>query len=194
MQGALTVNSLDQRRKQAAVEIQLLSRQVEEMDGKIRAYLADRQNKPHPRHLDLIEKIQAFRIDPGISTRHLENLLDNLQWKVHYSKRAWKQFWENAEAQQRMEKPSSAPVTENAKPGQNEEMATSKAQYSVDTLWEIQKEKLRAYGEPETKETKAAFKQRMLQEYKKLNKDKKSNQEIFLTFDPDSKSCKLDLK
>jgi len=34
----------------------------------------------------------------------------------------------------------------------------------------------------------------MLQEYKKLNMDKKSNQEIFLTFDADSKHCKLDLK
>jgi hypothetical protein len=113
---------------------------------------------------------------------------------VHYSKRAWSQFWDNAEAQRRAEKPNSAPITENAKSVQNNGIAPSTPQYSVDTLWEIQKEKLRAYGESETKETKAAFKQRMLQEYKKLNKDKKSNQEIFLTFDPDSKHCKLDLK
>jgi hypothetical protein len=188
------VNSLDQKRKQVAVDIQLLSRQVDEMDGKIRAYLADRQNKPHPRHLDLIEKIQGFRLDPSISTRHLETLVDNLQWKVHYSKRAWKQFWENAEVQRQKDKPNSEPITENAKSFQDEGLATSKAQYSVDTLWEIQKEKLRAYGESETKETKAAFKRRMLQEYKKLNREKKSNQEIFLTFDPDLKSCKLDLK
>lgn len=188
------MNSLDQKRKQAAVEIQLLSRQVEEMDGKIRAYLADRQNKPHPRHLDFIEKIQGFRIDPSISTRQLEALVDNLQWKVHYSKRAWKQYWENAEAQSRKEKSQTAPVTENAKSVQNKGITPSTPQYSVDTLWEIQKEKLRAYGESETKETKTAFKQRMLQEYKKLNKDKKSNQEIFLTFDPNSKHCKLDLK
>jgi hypothetical protein len=188
------VKELDQRRKQVAAQIQSLGRQVDEMDGKIRAFLSDRQNKPHPRHLDLIEKIQGFRIDPSISTKHLLILVDNLQWKVHYSKRAWKQFWENAEAQQRKEKPNSAPIAENAKSVQNKRMTPSTPQYSVDTLWEIQKEKLRAYGESGTKETKIAFKQRMLQEYKKLNTDKKSNQEIFLTYDKDLKYCKLDLK
>lgn len=188
------MNEIDQRRKQAAIEIQLMTRQVEEMDGKIRAYLADRQNKPHPRHLDLIEKIQGFRIDRSISTKHLDALVDNLQWKVHYSKRAWKQFWENAEAQRRKEKPNTPLIIENGGTAQRKDIAPSTPQYSVDTLWEIQKEKLRAYGKSETQETKTAFKQRMLQEYKKLNKDKKSNQEIFLTFDPNSKHCKLDLK
>ena len=91
------MNADDQRRKQMAAEIELLSRQVEEMDGKIRAFLADRQNKAHPRHLDLIEKIQGYRLDPGISTKYLATLVDNLQWKVYYSKRAWKQLWDNAE-------------------------------------------------------------------------------------------------
>jgi len=98
------VNSLDQRRKQAAAEIQSVSRQVDQMDGKIRAYLADRQNKPHPRHLDLIEKIQKYRIDPSLSSQYLTTLVDNLQWKLYYSKRAWKQLWDNAEAQRRQEK------------------------------------------------------------------------------------------
>ncbi len=188
------MNPLDQRRKQVAAEIQLLSRQVEEMDGKIRAYLADRQNKPHPRHLDLIEKIQGYRVDPSITTKHLQTLLDNLQWKVHYNKRAWKQFWENAEALRRKEKPNTVPITENASPVQNGDMAASTAQYSVDTLWEIQKEKLRAYGQSDAKETKSEFKQRMIKEYKKLSQDKQLNQEIILTFDKDSKHCKLGLK
>ena len=188
------MNSIDQRRKQVAVEIELLSRQVEEMDGKIRAYLADRQNKPHPRHLDLIEKIQGYRVDPSISIKSLVILLDNLQWKVHYSKRAWKQFWENAEAQRRKEKPNTVSITENIQSIQNKGMGTSTPQYSVDTLWEIQKEKLRGYGFSKAKETKSVFKKRMLQEYKKLSQDKKSNQEIFLTFDKDLKYCKLDLK
>jgi hypothetical protein len=188
------VNSLDQRRKQAEAEIQRLSRLVEEMDGKIRAYLADRQNKPHPRHLDLIEKIQGYRIDRSITTRHLDALVDNLQWKVHYSKRAWKQFWENAEAQRRMEKPSTPPIVENSGTPPKKDIAPSTPQYSVDTLWEIQQEKLRTYGQPDVKETKKAFKQRMLQEYKKLNQEKKASQEIFLTYDKDTKYCKLDLK
>jgi hypothetical protein len=188
------VNSLDQKRKQVEVEIQLLNRQVEEMDGKIRAYLADRQNKPHPRHLDLIEKIQGFRLDPSISTKHLVTLVDNLQWKMHYSKRAWKQFWENSEAQRRTKKQNTPPIIENVGSPSKKDIASSTPQYSVDTLWEIQQEKLRAYGEPDSKETKSAFKQRMLNEYKRLNQDKKSNQEIILTFDKDSKHCKLDLK
>jgi len=188
------VNEIDQRRKQAAIEIQLMTRQVEEMDGKIRAYLADRKNKPHPRHLDLIEKVQGYRVPSSISTKHLVTLLDNLQWKVHYNKRAWKQFWENAEAQRRKEKPNTAPNAENIQSVQNKDIRASTPQYSVDTLWEIQKEKLRGYGLSEAKETKPVFKKRMIQEYKKLNQDKKLNQEIILTFDKDSKHCKLDLK
>ena len=188
------MNSIDQRRKQVAVEIELLSRQVEEMDGKIRAYLADRRNKPHPRHLDLIERIQGYRVPPSISTKYLVTLLDNLQWKVYYSKRAWKQFWDNAEAQRRKEKPNTVLTTENIQSVQNKGMESSTPQYSVDTLWEIQKEKLRAYGQSDVKETKSEFKQRMLKEYKKLNQDKKANQEIFLTFDKDLQYCKLDLK
>jgi len=176
------------------MEIELLSRQVEEMDGKIRAYLADRKNKPHPRHLDLIEKIQGYRVPPSISTKHLVTLLDNLQWKVHYNKRAWKQFWENAEAQRRKEKPNIAPITENIQSVQNKDITASTPQYSVDTLWEIQKEKLRGYGFSEAEETKPVFKKRMIQEYKKLNQSKKETQEIILIFDKDLKLCKLDIK
>ncbi|MBC2715811.1 MAG: hypothetical protein HF978_10925 [Desulfobacteraceae bacterium] len=188
------MNSLDQRRKQVAVEIELLSRQVEEIDGKIRAYLADRQNKPHPRHVDLIEKIQGYRVDPSISTKLLVTMLDNLQWKVYYNKRAWKQLWDNAEAQRRKEKSNTAPYTESGSADNDEDMVHSKAQYSVDTLWEIQKEKLRVYGYSEVKETKTAFKKRMIQEYKKLSQDKNETQEIILIFDKDSKHCKLDIK
>ena len=59
------MNSLDQQRKQVEVEIQLLNRQVAEMDGKIRAYLADRQNKPQElaKHGDWQTTSQALRID-----------------------------------------------------------------------------------------------------------------------------------
>ncbi len=190
----IPLSSLDQRRKQVAAEIELLKRQVEEMDGKIRAYLADRQNKPHPRHLDLIEKIQAYRLDPSITSKQLLTMVDNLQWKMYYSKRAWKQLWENAEAQLRNENPGAAPVSENAPADYDEQTVHTKAQYSVDTLWEIQKEKLRAYGYSESKESKSEFKKRMIQEYKKLIKNKKDNQEIVMAFDKDTMHCKLDLK
>lgn len=189
------MSSLDQQRKQVAAEIESLSRQVDEMDGKIRAYLADRQNKPHPRHLDLIEKIQAYRLDPSISTKHLMTMVDNLQWKVYYSKRAWKQLWENAEAQRRTQMPNAPAFAESAGLAQHEDSLQARAQYSVDTLWEIQKEKLRVYGySSDVKETKSAFKKRMLREYQELSQHKKKNQEIVLTFDKESKHCKLDVK
>ena len=188
------MNSNEQRRKQVTVEIESLSRQVDEMDGKIRAYLADRQNKPHPRHLDLIEKIQAYRVTPEISTKHLATLLDSLQWKVYYNKRAWKQLWENAEAQKREGTATTAIDVENIRADGEKETIQGRAQYSVDTLWEIQKEKLRAYGFGESRETKPEFKKRMMQEYKNLSKGKTADQEIFMTFDKDSKLCRLDVK
>jgi len=186
--------TLDQQRKQVAAEIESLSRQVEEMDGKIRAYLADRQNKPHPRHLDLIEKIQGYRLDPSIATKHLMTMVDNLQWKVYYSKRAWKQLWENAEAQRRTQMPHSPAFTEIGTADSSDRQLQSRAQYSVDTLWEIQKEKHRVHGSPDANETKTAFKKRMLREYQQLNQQKKKNQEIVLTFDKDAGHCRLALK
>ena len=89
--------STEQQRKKVENELSRLDREVSAMDAKLRAYLADRQNKPHPRHHELVEKIQRYRIPPAISTKQLETLLDNLQWKVFYHKKAWQQLWENAE-------------------------------------------------------------------------------------------------
>ncbi len=192
------MNSLEQRRKQILTELQSLSRQIDEMDGKIRAYLADRQHKPHPRHLEFIEKIQGYRIDSGVATRQMSTLLDNLQWKVYYSKRAWAQLWENAEAQRRTNAPHEAVITESAGPATTPEAPdaenSSRGQYSVDTLWEIQKEKHRVHGSPSGKETKTEFKKRMLKEYQKLNGQRKKNQEIVLSFDKDTRQCRLTLK
>lgn len=176
-------------------EIELLSRQVEEMDGKIRAYLADRQNKPHPRHLEFIEKIQNYRIPPEISTKNLMTLLDNLQWKIHYSKQAWKQIWENAESHKRESMAATTAMdVESIHEKTEEDMVPGRAQYSVDTLWEIQQEKLRVYASGESLETKSEFKKRMMQEYKDLSKRKTAGQEIVMTFDKDSKLCRLDVK
>jgi hypothetical protein len=188
------VNPIYQRRKQVEEEIQLLNRHVEEMDGKISNFLADPKSKPHPRHLELIEKIQDFRIEQSVTNTHLRALVDRLQWKVHYSKKAWKIFFDNAEAQQLKKKSNLPLITERGNPDKKEDLVKSKAQYSVDTLWEIQKEKLRFYGQTEEKETKSEFKQRMLREYRKLSQNKKTDQKIFLIFDKDLAYCKLDLK
>lgn len=189
------MDSVEDRRKQMTAEIESLSRQVDEMDGKIRAYLADRQNKPHPRHLDLIEKIQNYHIHADISTKNLLTLLDNLQWKVYYSKRAWKQLWENAEILMKREGTATTAMdVENSHEDQGGDTVQSRAQYSVDTLWEIQKEKLRVYGAGEAVETKSEFKKRMMEEYKALSKRKAAGQEIVMTFDKESKLCRLDVK
>lgn len=191
------MDSVEDRRKQIAVEIESLSRQVDEMDGKIRAYLADRQTKPHPRHLDLIEKIQSYRMPADVSTKNLLNVLDNLQWKVYYSKRAWKQLWENAENLLKHQGTSMATTAidvEAIHDDQSRDTVQSRAQYSVDTLWEIQREKLRVYGAGETQETKSEFKKRMMEEYKALSKRKTAGQEIVMTFDKESRLCRLDVK
>ena len=86
------------RRKTIENELNRLTQQIHEMDQKIRFYLTDRQKNAHPRHIEFIDKIQRFRIDPSVSNRHLESLLENVQWKIYYYQRAWNQMWENAEA------------------------------------------------------------------------------------------------
>ena len=187
---------IEEQRKQVEQELALIGRQIDEMDSKIRAYLADKKNRPHPRHLDLIEKVQGFRIPNSVLTKHLAVLLDNLQWKLHYNKRVWNQLWEHAEAQGKKEtKTSIEPVVAGgAASDDGDARIQSKAQYSLDTLWEIQQEKLRFYGCTDSTETKTEFKKRMMQEYKTLNQGKKQRQEIVMTFDKESRQCRLDVK
>jgi hypothetical protein len=183
------------RRRTVENELNRLTQQIHEMDQKIRFYLADRQKNAHPRHIEFIDKIQRFRIDPSVANRHLESLLENLQWKIYYFQRAWNQMWENAEAAFRQNRP---PVLETTPPSSLEstnggQSSKSKSQYSIDALWDVQVEKLKQHGRhPE--ESQGAFKQRMYNEYKELNKIRKNNQDVVMIYDALEKKCKLDLK
>jgi len=186
---------IEEQRKQVEQELASLGRQIDEMDSKIRAYLADKKNRPHPRHLDLIDKVQGFRIPNSVVSKHLTVLLDNLQWKLYYSKRAWNQLWEYAETQSKKHAGmAGAAVAESPAAYDDDARIQTKAQYSLDTLWEIQQEKLKLYGYTDIQETKSEFKKRMIQEYKALNQGKKQRQEIIMTFDKESRQCRLDIK
>jgi hypothetical protein len=187
---------LQGRRKSIENELNRMFQQINEMDQKIRFYLSDRQKNPHPRHIEFIEKIQRYRIDPNVSNRHLESLLDNLQWKIYYYQRAWNQMWENAEAAFRQ---SRQPVLETTPPpspepaNASQSSSKSKPQYSIETLWEVQLEKLKQNGvRPD--ESPLAFKQRMYHEYKELSMVRKDNQDVVMIYDAQNKKCKLDLK
>lgn len=185
--------SVAQRRAEIENELRALMRQAEEMDAKIRAYLADRENKPHPRHHEFIEKIQRMKIEPAASNRHLETMLDNLQWKVYYYSRAWRQLWENAEAirrsrarQQESPEPEGRPAAGSAN--------RDKRIYSVDRLWEIQQRKLRAAGEDPSTESREQFVERIKKRYGRLASEKKPDEEIVMTFDRQARRCTLFLK
>jgi len=187
------------RRKAAEMEISRLVHEIIEVDKKVRFYLADRSRNPHPRHLDLIEKIQRYRIDPSISNRQLETLLENLQWKIFYYQQSWRQMWENAETGARKKQPHSpdaatrTAVKETAQTVAEKDAGTRRSQYSIDHLWDIQQEKLKAAGAAAV-ETKSAFSQRIAQEYKELISNRRNGQEVVLTFDPVEKKCRLNLK
>jgi hypothetical protein len=187
------------RRKAFEMEIFRLAKQIEEVDRKVRFYLADRSQNPHPRHLDLIEKIQRYRIDPTVSNRQLETLLENLQWKIFYYQQSWRQMFENADNAR-----SKHPLTEATAtpPAGTKETAADKpesdeisrrSQYSIDHLWSIQQEKIKSYGAA-ADETRSAFNQRIAREYASLIHKKKKGQEIVMAFDPVEKKCRLDLK
>ncbi|MFZ3097982.1 MAG: hypothetical protein WA081_15870 [Desulfosalsimonadaceae bacterium] len=187
---------IEEQRKQVEQTLALFGRQIDEMDSKIRAYLADKRNRPHPRHLDLIERIQGFKIPNSVFTKQLAVLLDNLQWKLHYNKQAWNQLWENAEAQSKKQTGTSSieSIAGSSTSEDGDARIQTKSQYSLDTLWEIQQEKLRFYGCKDNPETKVEFKKRMVQEYKTLSQGRKQGQEIIMTFDKESLQCKLDVK
>ncbi len=185
---------MDIRKRRQEVENQLsqLLRQVESMDTKIRAYLADRQSQPHPRHGDLVERIRRFRIDPAISTRQLETMLDNLQWKVYYHNRAWNQLWENAEVRRRNERQKEFAAEQKDNSGKDGAARSDRPVYSVDRLWEVQKEKLGSLGENNEPEVKDDFVKRIKRRYGQLASDKKDNEEIYMTFDREQNRCTLE--
>jgi hypothetical protein len=193
------LEEIEKDRKKIEMAIAALRRQTDEMDAKIRAYLADRTRNPHPRHFDLIDKIQNFKVPGGLVNKNLEGLLDSLQWKVYYAQRAWQQMWQNAETAQRA-KGKMATVSDSASGGDAseadmaDEQDQEKTQYSVDTLWEIQQEKLKTYGYDQAIETKPAFKNRMAKDYNQLSKKRKAGQEIVMTFDQVEKKCRLGFK
>lgn len=187
---------LRQRRKDIENQLTALLRQVEGMDNKIRAYLADRQKNPHPRHAELVEKIQRFRIDPAVTSKYLETLLDNLQWKAYYYSHAWKQMWQNAEAKRKAERKkafaSEDGENKNEKADQaKDDQTDNRSIYSVDRLWEVQKEKLGTLGENTEPELKEQFVSRIKQRYGQLASGKADNEEIFMKFDTAEKRCTL---
>lgn len=182
-----------QRRREVENQLNRMIRQVDEMDARVRAYLADRENRPHPRHLEFIERIQQFRLDPRISTRHLETILDNLQWKVYYFRRSWLQLWENAENTRRREAAQAA-GTEDSNNAQSEAEPQKRAVYSVDRLWEVQQRRLAELGADTTPESKDEFIKRIKQRYGMLASEKKDNEEIVMTFDRDQMRCTLEVK
>ncbi|MFW6333673.1 MAG: hypothetical protein ACOC0W_00275 [Desulfosalsimonas sp.] len=188
--------SPDQKRKQIENELISLRRQADEMDARIRAYLSDRKNKPHPRHQELIEKVQRYRINPSVSTKRLETMLDNLQWKIYYYSRAWRQLWDNADAARRREEISEK--TSPDQPGGSVESGRPSQDhnriYSVDRLWEIQKQKLSTLGDDPAPESREGFIKRIRERYGKLASEKKQDEEIVMRFDKKSRRCTLSLK
>ncbi len=187
--------TIEQRRKQLQAELMDLQRQVDAMDGKVRAYLADRENKPHPRHQEFVEKIQMFRIDPSISNRQLETVLDNLQWKVHYYHRAWRQLWDNAEMMRRENARNLRTAKTDTGAGKAESEADQQRSiYSVDRLWNLQREKLEQFGENGIPESKDAFVKRIKKRYGQLASEKTENDEIVMTFNKQEQRCTLEIK
>ncbi len=182
--------STEQERKKVENELSRLDREVNAMDAKLRAYLADRQNKPHPRHHDLVEKIQRYRIPPAISTKHLETLLDNLQWKVFYHRKAWQQLWENAEAAYRQGRAFGS--TTPGEPAHAAESGKS-SRSSLHSYYELQQQKLNELGAG-IQESEAEFEKRIKNRYQELSRSKGDDQDIVLTFDKNKKKCTLELK
>ncbi|MCU0598556.1 MAG: hypothetical protein MUE70_04760 [Desulfobacterales bacterium] len=186
---------LQGRRRTIENELNRMIQQIHEMDQKIRLYLADRQRNAHPRHIEFIERIQRYRIDPHASNKHLEALLDNLQWKIYYYQRAWNQMWENSDSSYRQTRNPEleTPPAPSGPSGGMKEVPKTKSQYSIETLWEVQVERLKQYG-AQPKETPTEFRQRMYQEYKELSKFRKDHQEVVMVYDAKDQKCKLDLK
>lgn len=185
-----------QQRRDMEARLQAIAREAGEMDAKIRAYLADRDNKPHPRHQEFIERIQNMRIDPEISNRYLETLLDNLQWKVYHLSHAWRQLWDNAEAARKRRSGHFRPAAGNGSENNRQERTANDKRriYSVDRLWEIQQEKLESLGQNPDSENREAFVQRIKQRYGQLASEKKADEEIVMTFDKQSRRCTLAVK
>lgn len=182
------MSDLDEKKRLIKLEIEDLFQQVNEMDVIIRNYLADRKNNVYPEHKRLIDKIRNYDIryltDPA-----LEGLLDNLQWKLYYHEKSWNQWWEDADSgmqnERRCERHYCAPSHEGL---------NKKKKYSIDTLWDMQKNKLREHGIEGDLESKEQFKKRIHYNYTKLKKHVKDQQRVVMVFDKKRKQCVLKIE
>ncbi len=187
------------RQKLIENELRRLEQQVDSMDGKIRAYLNDRKNKSHPRYMELVERVQNYRIPPDLSTKHLETLLDNLQWKVFYHKKAWQQIWQNVEASLKNSDQSSADKAGEDSADERDsdrgakESNEKKSSQSLRDFYRIQQKKLEDAGVV-NQESQGEFENRIREQYRELSRNRGDDQEIVMTFNREEKRCRLELK
>lgn len=186
------MRDIKEERMNIEKQLREMSRQVDQIEVKIRAYLADRQLNPHPRHEDFIARVQSFNIQSGLSTKQLDMLLDSLQWKVHYAARAWRQLMENAENVRRMEFQQVRTDSQKETASGNEK--SKSAIYSVDKLWKVQQDRLRALGGDTAVESKGDFVKRIKQEYGQLASSRERGEEVVMVFDEQSRRCTLEKK
>ena len=182
---------LQSQRKAVENELNRLTQQAFEIDQKIRLYLVDRNKFSCPKYKEFVDKVQSYHVVPPILNKHLEMILDNLQWKVYYYQRAWNQLLEKvyAPVQQERTAASGKPATPSGEQEKKKKPPKGESKFIVESISAIQQ-----IYRADSNESKDDFNKRMFREYNRLNNLRKPGQEIVATYYVEEKKYKLELK
>jgi hypothetical protein len=178
-------------------EVDRLHCELVEIDADVVAYLNDPAGQPTPEFDHLLSRIHSLPERPHFK-RALALKISNLKYKALYFERAWRQIRENvAEVAAARGKGISIPQERRketyfcaptlARKGKLEAQGVQ----VVDMLYDMQTMKLSQHGIDSSGESKAAFKARISDQYRRLKKSGQGEQKVVLVWNKDAGRCDL---
>jgi hypothetical protein len=181
-------------------EIDHLGDALRQMDGQVVDYIKDPQHYPAPEYERLIARIQSLPERPHHS-RSIQLKISNLKHRAYYFEKAWRQIKENAAQAAKAEPGTPADVYRRRKetyfcvPGPEKKAEMEKKGLSVtDMLYEMQEMKCKEHRvskEQVPPESKARFKQRIVDQYKRLKASGRIEKKIVFIWNRQAQRCDL---
>ena len=181
-------------------EVDRLNRELVEMDADVVAYLKNPTEQPTPEFDRLLSRIRCLPELPHFSPA-LSLKISNLKYKAIYFERAWRQIRENAAEVAGAKAAGKSIPQERRKetyfcaPTQlRVDELEAKGVKVVDMLYDMQSMKFKEHGlspKAASKETKAAFKARIADQYRQIKNRGQGGKKVVLVWNQEKQQCDL---
>jgi hypothetical protein len=179
-----------QERDSIDSEIKAMAREIDRLEPKIKDYFLGKAD--YPGHREFVDKVQNYKIRGTYLNQsdigYLTGILDTVQSKLYYNAKSWNQWEQDARSsrqnERRQERHYCAPDCE---------AQSKKPQLSIDTLWDMQRNKLKE-KRLEIRESKEEFTSRMKKNYHDLKTKMTGDQKVAMVYDKATHRCILKIE